>query len=168
MAMKLKTIVKNNFWILEEDGTKVGTVSKIENQKHFQVFSKTEGTRPVKLSLSEIVEKWGEDCFKEPVETKKDTSITKEDDGYYMLFGYPCASEPTNEMYEVQRKLPLYTKNNKSNSVHSAGYYIVQYPSNGWTRSFCPKLVTIERYPYQGPFKTKADMALALKQSRVK
>ena len=63
-------------------------------------------------------------------------------------------------------KFMIEEKNNKSNSVHSAGYYIVQYPSNGWTRSFCPKLVTLERYPYQGPFKTKQDMSLALKQSR--
>ena len=66
----------------------------------------------------------------------------------------------------MTRKLPLYTKNNRSDSVHSAGYYIVLYPTNGWTRSFCPKLVTLEKYPFKGPFKTKQDMALALKQSR--
>ena len=28
MSIKLKTIVKNNFWILEENGHKVGTVNK--------------------------------------------------------------------------------------------------------------------------------------------
>ncbi|MBR20500.1 MAG: hypothetical protein CMA64_10220 [Euryarchaeota archaeon] len=165
MTVKLKTIIKNNFWIMEEDGTKVGTVNKMD-QKNYQIFSR-HSERPVKYTMNEIITKWGEDCFKDPVEVDVAQNITK-DGNQYMLFGYPCANEPTNEMYEVQRKLPLYTKNNKSNSVHSAGYYIVEYPSNGWTRSFCPKLVTLERYPYRGPFKTKADMAMALKQSRVK
>ena len=165
MAVKLKTIVENNFWIMEDGGNKVGTVNKVD-QKHYQIFSKFTD-RPVKYTLGEIINEWGEDCFKDPVQVQVTQNITKEGN-QYMLFKYPCASMPTNEMYDVQRKLPLYTKNNKSNSAHSAGYYIVQYPSNGWTRSFCPKLVTLERYPYRGPFKTKADMALALKKSRLK
>ena len=150
---------------MEEDGTKVGTVNKLDT-KHYQIFSR-HSERPVKYTMSDIISKWGEDCFSEPVSVEVSQNITKEGN-QYMLFGYPCANKPTNEMYDVQRRLPLYTKNNKSNSVHSAGYYIVEYPSNGWTRSFCPKLVTLERYPYQGPFKTKADMAMALKKSRVK
>jgi hypothetical protein len=163
MTVKLKTIVKNNFWILEQDGTKVGTVSK-KDKKNYQLLSLHQD-QPVTMTMTDIIDKWGEDCFKEPVKVDVEKSITTAGE-VYLLFGYPCASKPTNEMYDVQRKLPLYTKNNKSNSVHSAGYYIVQYPSNGWSRGFCPKLVTLERYPYKGPFKTKADMSLALKQSR--
>ena len=38
MTVKLKTIVKNNFWILEQDGTKVGTVSK-KDKKNYQLLS---------------------------------------------------------------------------------------------------------------------------------
>lgn len=163
MTVKLKTIVKNNFWILEEDGTKVGTVNK-KDEENFQLLS-TNQNRPVTMTLDDIITKWGKDCFKEPVKVDVERSITTAGE-VFLLFGYPCASKPTNEMYDVQRKLPLYTKNNKSNSIHSAGYYIVQYPSNGWSRGFCPKLVTLERYPYKGPFKTKQDMSLALKQSR--
>ena len=165
MAVKLKTIIKNNFWILEEDGTKVGTVSK-KDDEHFQLLSNNLH-QPVDMTFDDIITKWGEDCFKSPVKVDVEKSITTADE-VYLLFGYPCASKPTGEMYDVKRRLPLYTKNSRSNSIHSAGYYIVQYPSNGWSRGFCPKLVTLESYPYQGPFKTKADMALALKKSRVK
>jgi hypothetical protein len=165
MTVKLKTIVKNNFWILEQDGTKVGTVSK-KDKKNYQLLSNNH-EQPLEMTMTDIITKWGEDCFKSPVKVDVEKSITTADE-VYLLFGFPCASKPTNEMYDVQRKLPLYTKNNKSNSVHSAGYYIVEYPSNGWTRSFCPKLVTLEQYPYQGPFKSKADMSLALKHSRIK
>ena len=163
MTVKLKTIVKNNFWILEEDGTKVGTVNK-KDEENFQLLSLS-NEQPVTMTLDDIITRWGKDCFKEPVKVDVEKSITTAGE-VFLLFGYPCASKPTNEMYDVQRKLPLYTKNNKSNSVHSAGYYIVQYPSNGWSRGFCPKLVTLERYPYKGPFKKKQDMSLALKQSR--
>jgi hypothetical protein len=165
MTVKLKTIIKNNFWILEEDGTKVGTVSKRDNT-HYQLLSLNQ-SKPVNMTFDDIITKWGDDCFKEPVKVDVEKSITTAGE-VFLLFGFPCATKPTGEMYDVQRRLPLYTKNNKSDSVHSAGYFIIQYPSNGWTRSFCPKLVTLERYPYQGPFKTKADMSLALKKSRIK
>jgi hypothetical protein len=163
MSVTLKTIVKNNFWILEEDGKKVGTVNK--SGKNQFVVHKNTGQRPEQLTLDEIVNNWGKDCFKSPIQTNANKNIVKKNTTYY-LFDYPCASIPTNEMYDVSRRLPLYTKNDRSNSVHSAGYYIVLYPTNGWTRSFCPKLVTLEKYPYQGPFKTKQDMSLALKNSR--
>ncbi len=122
MTVKLKTIVKNNFWILEQDGTKVGTVSK-KDQKNYQLLSLHQD-QPVTMTMTDIIDTWGEDCFKEPVKVDVEKSITTAGE-VYLLFGYPCASKPTNEMYDVQRKLPLYTKNNKSNSVHSAGYYIV-------------------------------------------
>ena len=32
----------------------------------------------------------------------------------------------------------------------------------GWVKSFCPKLITVERYETQGPFKTKLEMKTAL------
>ena len=35
--------------------------------------------------------------------------------------------------------------------------YIIRF-ENGWVRSFCPKLITLERYPNKGPFKTTVEM----------
>ena len=60
-------------------------------------------------------------------------------------------------MYNVQKKLPLFTKSKKSKSLYCAGYYIIRF-EKGWVRSFCPKLVTLEKYPYKGPFKTEFTM----------
>ena len=60
-------------------------------------------------------------------------------------------------MYDVKRKLPLFTKSAKSNSLYCAGYYIIHF-DKGWVKSFCPKLVTIERYESKGPFKTDIEM----------
>ena len=56
-------------------------------------------------------------------------------------------------IYDVHRKLALFTKSIKSKSLYCAGYYIIQF-DKGWVKSFCPKLITLERYNYKGPFKT--------------
>lgn len=60
-------------------------------------------------------------------------------------------------MFDVKRHLPLFTKSNKSKSVYCAGYYIIKF-DKGWVKSFCPKLITVERYQYEGPFKTELEM----------
>jgi hypothetical protein len=51
----------------------------------------------------------------------------------------------------------LFTKSNKSKSAYCAGYYIIRF-DKGWVKSFCPKLITIERYEFKGPFKTEIEM----------
>jgi hypothetical protein len=64
-------------------------------------------------------------------------------------------------MYDVKRQLPLFTKSEKSKSLYCAGYYIIKF-DKGWVKSFCPKLITIERYISKGPFKTESSMKEAL------
>jgi hypothetical protein len=68
-------------------------------------------------------------------------------------------------MYDVRRKLPLFTKSNQSKSLFCAGHYIIKFPKN-WVRSFCPKLITIERYPFTGPFKTEEEAKEALANAK--
>ena len=80
-----------------------------------------------------------------------DGSSTKE------IHGFNTSTSPFNVMYNVQKKLPLFTKSKKSKSLYCAGYYIIKF-EKGWVRSFCPKLVTLEKYPYKGPFKTEFTM----------
>jgi hypothetical protein len=60
-------------------------------------------------------------------------------------------------MYDVKRKLPLFTKSDKSKSMYCAGYYIIRF-DKGWVKSFCPKLITLERYEYKGPFTSDIEM----------
>ena len=60
-------------------------------------------------------------------------------------------------MYDVKRKLPLFTKSAKVKSLYCAGYYIIKF-DKGWVKSFCPKQITVERYETKGPFKTEIEM----------
>jgi hypothetical protein len=41
--------------------------------------------------------------------------------------------------------------------LYCAGYYIIRF-DKGWVKSHCPKLITLERYPYNGPFKSELEM----------
>jgi hypothetical protein len=51
----------------------------------------------------------------------------------------------------------VFTKGTKSKSFFCAGYYIVKF-NNGWVKSYCPKLITLNRYPYAGPYPTLEEM----------
>lgn len=67
-------------------------------------------------------------------------------------------------MLDVQRYLPIYTKGAKSKSFFCAGHYIIKFSST-WVRAYCPKLITLNRYEYQGPFKTQERMVEAMKEA---
>jgi len=73
------------------------------------------------------------------------------------IYNFPTSVLPYNSMYDIKRKLPLFTKSVKSKSLYCAGYYIIRF-EKGWVKSFCPKLITIERYEFKGPFKTEIEM----------
>ena len=58
----------------------------------------------------------------------------------------------------------FFTKSEKSKSLYCAGYYIIKF-DKGWVKSFCPKLITIERYESRGPFKNDLEMRQELSRA---
>ena len=90
-----------------------------------------ENERQLKNTFNDI--NWGTSISDKDSEKKKEVHT------------YPTSVNPFNQMYDVKRKLPLFTKSKKSKSLYCAGYYIIRF-DKGWVRSFCPKLVTIENY----------------------
>ena len=82
----------------------------------------------------------------------------------YIVHGFPTSVSPYNTMYDVKRKLPLFTKSQKSKSSYCAGYYIIHF-DKGWVKSFCPKLITVERYESKGPFKSELEMRQELSRA---
>ena len=77
------------------------------------------------------------------------------------VYDYPSKFVPYNMVFDVKRKLPLFNKSKKSKSLYCAGYYIIKF-EKGWVRSYCPKLLTLERYPFKGPFRTILEMKTEL------
>ena len=143
--MNAKEILKNKFWIVENNGLKFGTISLTEEQYILSTPSGTQMYHTEKELTSALDKKisWTELDITE--------TVAKE------IHGYPTNSTPYNPMFDVKRKLPLFTKSDKSKSLYAAGYYIIKF-DKGWVKSFCPKLITVERYTTKGPFKTEIEM----------
>lgn len=142
MTINAKEIVKDRFWIVEDNGVRVGTLSISEDQF---MLSGTKGTRFFKTTRQ----------LQKSFETNINwTKLDIVESSIKEVHGYPTSCEPFNNMYDVKRKLPLFTKSKKSKSLYCAGYYIIRF-DKGWVKSFCPKLITVERYEFRGPFKTE-------------
>ena len=152
-----KPIVDGKFWIVEENGIKIATLHKKENNKY--MLSSTNGEM-VFNKKQDLTKQFGEAFFL----TSKKVKVT---DNAEVLecHGYPTSSKPYNAMYDVRRKLPLFTKSNASKSLYCAGHYIIKF-DKGWVKSFCPKAITIERYPYKGPFKNELEMKQVLSNAK--
>jgi hypothetical protein len=148
MNIKAKPIVDGKFWILEEDGERVGTLQKKENNKFMLSAKGSERYFNRKDDLTKI---FGKEFF----ETKVKTTVSHQE--IREVYGYPSSWHPYNPLFNVQKKLPLFTKSPNSKSLYCAGYYTIKF-EKGWVKSFCRKLITIERYDYRGPFKTQLEL----------
>jgi hypothetical protein len=60
----------------------------------------------------------------------------------------------TNIEFESNKKVDKSTP--KSKCYHAAGWYVINQ-GNDPVVTFCPKYIFIQRYPYQGPFKSEED-----------
>jgi hypothetical protein len=152
-----KPIVDGKFWIVEQDGTKIATLHKKENNKF--VLSSTNGEMMFNKK-DDLTKQFGKDFFLTNTKIKVTTSTDINE-----CHGYPTSCRPYNSMYDVKRKLPLFTKSNASKSLYCAGHYIIKF-EKGWVKSFCPKAITVERYPYKGPFKTELEMKAVLSNAK--
>lgn len=152
-----KPIVENSFWVVEDDGLKIGILRKKENNK-FMLSSN--GRERYFTKKSELIRVFGKDFLKNLPKATISKSDSKE------VNGYPTKTKPYNVTIDVKKKLPLFTKSHDSKSLYCAGHYAIKFNSKGWVKSFCPKLITIERYPYLGPFKTEDELKEALSNVR--
>lgn len=143
--MIAKPVVKNKFWIVEDEGEKIATIQAVEQGGFVYVHASERQRFPsIKMLSSAFNLKF--DSTK-PVKVKETPTC----------YGYPSAGTPHNQIWDVQRRLPLYTKTSKSRSFFCAGHYAVKY-SNIWVAEYCPKSITIARYEYAGPFKTREEV----------
>ena len=151
-------VVKDKFWIVESGGRQVGSIQARDDGVFAYVHDQTReyfpSIRAIKSRYKNIRVLTG--TGKSP---KKKDSVKKE------IYGYPCHKSPHGEVYDLRRQLPIYSLNDKSKSYYCAGYYLFNY-SGQWIIEFCPKLITINRYTYIGPFVNKQDAELALQKTR--
>lgn len=143
--IKAKEVLKNKFWIVEDKGEKVATISF--NDETYMLSDNTGAS--FYPDVKSINEKFGKQITWAGLEIKETID--------HSVNGFPTNGVPYNALYDVKRRLPLFTKSEKSKSLYCAGYYTIRF-EKGWVKSFCPKLITVERYETRGPFRTDLEM----------
>jgi hypothetical protein len=142
-----KELVKDKFWIVEASSSKIGTIRKHGNLYEF--FDQRDKSTTTLDTL---------DGFK-TAERKIDSKIESQS-----LNGYPTNS---SIVIPVEHEtLPLFRKTDNGKVVYAAGYYILRYHGMGWQHAYCPKVETVDKYEYQGPYFTEWDMNLQLKKAK--
>ena len=141
--LRAKPIVDGKFWIVEQDGEKIGTLHKKENNK-FMLSSKDGSSFFGKKE--ELIKAFGKDFFGTKIPTTVSAIEVRD------VYGYPASCYPHNPMFNVQKRLPLFTKSPESKSLYCAGYYIIRF-DKGWVKSFCPKLLLLNGMKVKGRLK---------------
>ena len=147
-----KPIINDKFWIVEQDGEKVATLRKNEDNRF--VMSNEDGIE-IYDNKESLTKKFGKGFFIAKIVKESNNALPNE------VHGYTTSTTPHNAMFDIRKKLPLFTKSEDSKSLYCAGYYVIRF-DKGWVKSFCPKLITLQRYNYKGPFKTELEMKQVL------
>jgi hypothetical protein len=139
-----KPVIKNKFWVVENQGQKIATIQAKENGGFVYVHDEIREHYPTVKQLTKLLNiKFSNVIVKKPKENN-------------LVYGFPVKGKFYNEVFDVIRKLPIYSKNSKSKSLYCAGYYLI-FLNDTWTLSFCPKNITLNRYKFNGPFKTQPE-----------
>ncbi len=154
-ALIAKPVIKNKFWVVEDSGNKVATIQAREDGGYAYVH---DNQREYFASVKNIKQKY-DIKFGNLERSKKDNSKT--------VYGYPVTGKAYNQVWDVQRRLPIYSKTIKSKSLYCAGYYLIKL-NTVWTESFCPKNITLNRYTFIGPFQTKQQMLATFQDIKCK
>ena len=152
MEFVAKPVLEDKFWILEDNGQKVGTIRSNENGVVLTVGKENHSFK----RLEELKQKMKVSFTGKELVNKEKVE--------YDVHGYFCKTKPYNAIFDLKRKLPLYTKTEGSQSFFCAGYYCIEF-DHGWVPASCPKLITLSRNNYLGPFKTKLEMTETLRQT---
>jgi hypothetical protein len=141
MTLIAKPIVKNHSWIVTNGHEKVGNVHYSSGGYIVKLGNKLSSFDSTKAIENIVAIK-----FERPPQKKKQALA------YAM---WPTDSSKTyNDIFDIKRKLHLYTKTKKSKCYHAAGWFRIKM-NDEWQSVFCPKYIFIQRYPYDGPFLSK-------------
>jgi len=143
MNLVAKPIVKGEYWVVTDGDKKVGNV--IADGNGFEV--KLNGRRAHFKSTGDV---------KRKTQIEFQTLKTDKTKVQLPFATYPTTSKVYNSVFDVKRKIHLYTKTLKSKCYFAAGYYVMNQTGDNEV-VFCPKYIFVQRYPYLGPFKTESE-----------
>ena len=137
--------ISDTFWIMKSEGRKIGNIEIVPTGAIFSQGAQKEYF----ASLEEIARKYAVEFVR--------ITHTPEPIGNEVQ-GYPTKTLAYNPVWDVHMHLPLYTATEESQSKRCAGYYMVEHAVNGWQVMWCPKLITLRRNAYHGPFRDRSSL----------
>jgi hypothetical protein len=145
--LKAKAVIPDKFWILESNsGERKGTLS-------YQLGH----IRAVIDGSTTVYEDINKACWDLAINIHNDGEPEEEKKQEDVVSGYPTKCAAFNPIWDIKRKIPVFTKTEKSRTLHAAGYYIILFDT-GWVQSFCPKVSTLDANDHKGPYKDKLEM----------
>lgn len=143
--LKAREVIADKYWIVDDkSGRKVGTLRHCDSGYEFFDSRTNEKTIFDNIEDFNITER----------EEEKESNV--------LVDGYPSGvSQPTPVPHE---SLPVFRKTPTSKQEFVAGYYILKFEGMGWQWAFAPRLATLDKYEYRGPFLTEWEMNLELKK----
>ena len=139
-----KPVIDKQFWILKQDDQKIGNIQATPDGSYeVKILDYVNKYKTIPMVRKAVGIEF------EPAE-KKSKPVTDS------VHGYATGCKAYNGMWDVKHRLPLFTKTTKSKSWFAAGHYWVKQHRN-WKVMHNPKLILLERYPYQGPYHTKEE-----------
>jgi len=147
-----KTLIPNKEWLLQYNNQKIGSISKDKKGYFF-----LKNGKQISMGDLDTVNKQFGITLPDGIQRIKDET----ENNIYSIYNFPCSSKPFDPIYNILQKLPLFAKSDTSKSRYCAGYYVIKFKKR-WVKSFCPKLITLSRYSFYGPYKTENEMKCML------
>jgi hypothetical protein len=146
MTLIAKPVIDKQFWILQDGNQKIGNVQACDGGYKVKINNQVAQFKTIKL-----VEQRANVEFVSTIKKPKDTPPLLK-----TVHGYPTVGRIYNPIWDLQQKLPLYTKTKKSKSWFAAGWYCVK-KGRKWAVVQDPKLILLQRYQYRGPFQNPTE-----------
>lgn len=134
-----KAVIPDQYWILKDGDHKVGNIEAGPDGFQVKINNNVEKFKTI-TTIKQRTKIDFEPQTKNPPQVVSNT-----------VHGFPTTGYPHNPVFDVQKQLPLYTKEERSKSWYAAGWYAIRQ-GRQWRVSQCPKLIVLQRYQYRGPF----------------
>jgi hypothetical protein len=140
MTLVAKPVIDKQFWILQENNRKVGNIEACAGGYQVKINNQVAQFKTIRMAARTV-----------NIEFEPAVKVARVKKNSDEVHGYPVAGRVRNPMWDVSQQLPVYTKTTKSKSWFAAGWYNVK-KGRTWRTVLAPKLIVLQRYPYQGPF----------------
>jgi hypothetical protein len=138
--IEAKPVIPNRYWILKQDNRKVGQIEADDSGVTVKIQNRVAGYKTIRMASREANIEF--------------TKLSSAKPAANQVHGFEVTGRVYNPVWDVKHRLPLFTRDTKSKSWYAAGWYMVKQ-HRAWKAVQNPKLITLQRYQYRGPFHTQ-------------